>query len=98
MGCRTTPEPFDIAVTRGVSTDCTVAFERRTYTFTFSLVGRQVEVRGCARHVQILAGADIVAVHPTATHRRILLDPRHFQGESTDTVVAPAPVGSKETP
>ena len=52
---------------------------------------------GCARHAQILAGADIVAVHPRAPHRRVVPDPGHFQGESTDTVIAPAPLGSMGT-
>ena len=51
------PEPFDIAVTRRVGADCTVAFEGRTYSVPFALVGQRVEVRGCARHVQILATA-----------------------------------------
>lgn len=91
------PEPFDIAVTRRVGADCTVAFEGRTYSVPFALVGQRVEVRGCARHVQILAGADIVAAHPRATAHRIVLDPGHFQGESTETVIAPAPLGRMGT-
>ena len=88
-----TPEPFDIAVTRRVGPDCTVAFERRTYSVPFAFVGRRVEVRGCARYVQIFAGAEIVAAHPRATDHRIVLDPGHFQGESTETVIAPALLG-----
>lgn len=87
------PEPFDLAVTRRVASDCTVAFEGRTYSVPFALVGQRVEVRGCARHVQILAGNDVVAAHPRATPERILLDPAHFEGESTETVRAPAPLG-----
>ena len=91
------PEPFDIAVTRRVGADCTITFEGRTYSVPFAHVGRQVEVRGCARHVQVLAGTDIVAAHPRATAHRIVLDPGHFQGESTETVIAPAPLGRMGT-
>ena len=87
------PEPFDIAVTRRVASDCTVAFEGRTYSVPFALLGQAVEVRGCARHVQILAGADIVAAHPRGTAERIVLDPSHFDGPSTADVVAPTPLG-----
>ncbi len=87
------PEPFDIAVTRRVASDCTVAFEGRTYSVPFALLGQAVEVRGCARHVQILAGADIVAAHPRGTAERIVLDPTHFDGPSTADVVAPTPLG-----
>ena len=91
------PEPFDIAVTRRVGADFTVAFEGRTYSVPFALVGQRVEVRGCARHVQILAGSHIVAAHPRAAAHRIVLDPGHFQGESTETVIAPAPLGRMGT-
>jgi transposase len=91
------PEPFDIAVTRRVAKDCTVHFEGRTYSVPFSHLGRQVEVRGCARHVQILAGAAIVAAHPRGTAHRVVLDPAHFEGESTATVSAPVPLGRMGT-
>lgn len=87
------PEPFDLAVTRRVGTDCTVRFEGRTYSVPFRFLGEQVEVRGCARQVQILAGAGIVASHPRATPERIVLDASHFEGPSTETVTAPAPLG-----
>ena len=91
------PEPFDLAVTRRVGADYTVAFAGRTYSVPFALVGRRVEVRSCARHVQILAGADIIAAHPRAIAHRIVLDAGHFQGESTETVIAPAPLGRMGT-
>jgi transposase len=91
------PEPFDIAVTRRVGPDCTIAFEGRTYSVPFALLGRSVEVRGCARHVQVLSGNAIVAAHPRATPERILIDPSHFDGPSTDAVVAPVPLGRMGT-
>ena len=33
------PEPFDIAITRRVGANCTIAFEVRTYSVPFALVG-----------------------------------------------------------
>jgi transposase len=57
------PEPFDLAVTRAVERDCTVAFESRRYSVPFAWLGQRVEVRGCARSVQIYAGGTIVAEH-----------------------------------
>jgi transposase len=87
------PEPFDIAVTRPVGQDCMVAFESRSYSVPFGLVNRRVEVRGCAGTVQFLYGAKVVAIHARGTRERILIDPRHFEGESTDEVLAPLPLG-----
>jgi transposase len=87
------PEPFDVVVTRPVGGDCLVAFEARQYSVPFYLVKTRVEVRGCAREVQILAEGRVVATHPRHTQRRILIDPRHFEGESTDRVIAPPPLG-----
>lgn len=87
------PEPFDLVVTRPVGLDCMVAFEGRSYSVPFRLVRQQVEVRGCASKVQILHGATIVAVHERHTRERIVIDPRHFEGESTSEVLAPIPLG-----
>jgi len=47
--------------------------------------------------VQILAGGDIVAAHPRGTPERIVLGPKHFEGESTETVMAPVPLGRMGT-
>jgi hypothetical protein len=87
------PEPFDIALTRRVNLDCTVAFESRSYSVPFALVGQQVEVRGCHGSVQILAGASIIAVHPRGTRERLLLNPSHFEGPVTGGVLPPQPLG-----
>jgi Mu transposase, C-terminal domain len=73
--------------------DCTVAFESRAYSVPFHLVGQRVEVRGCAGRVQILFGTQIVAVHPRHTPERIVLDAKHFEGPSTNVVLAPIPLG-----
>lgn len=87
------PEPFDLVATRTVGRDCMVAFEGRSYSVPFRLVGKRVEARGCSGRVQILFGAEIVAIHERHTSERLVIDPRHFEGESTDQVLAPMPLG-----
>ena len=87
------PEPFDLVATRPVGMDCMVAFEGRSYSVPFRLVGRRVEARGCSGRVQFLYGAEIVAVHERHTRERLVIDPRHFEGESTAHVLAPIPLG-----
>lgn len=87
------PEPFDIAVTRTVAADATVGFEQRRYSVPFAWVGRAVEVRGADDRVQVLADHRVIAVHPRHTPERILINPAHYDGESTSTVIAPPPLG-----
>lgn len=87
------PEPFDIAVTRRVTDDCLIAFEGRRYSVPFRFVGRTVEVRGCARVVQVLAEASIVAEHERHSEELLVIDPAHFEGEPTDEVLPPLPLG-----
>ncbi len=87
------PEPFDQVGERRVSEDCLVAFEHRSYSVPFRYVGRRVEVRGCADTVQILADGQVVACHPRHSEARVVLDPAHFEGPSTETVIAPPPLG-----
>lgn len=87
------PEPFDIAVTRAVAVDATVGFEQRRYSVPFQWVGRRVEIRGAAGRVQVLADHRVIAVHPRHTPERILIDPSHYDGPSTDHVRAPTPLG-----
>jgi transposase len=87
------PEPFDVAVTRPVADDCTVAFEGRRYSVPFELLGRRVEVRGCTRVVQVAAEGGIVAEHPRRGRERIVIDVRHYEGEATDRVLPPVPLG-----
>lgn len=87
------PEPFDIAVTRPVHKDCMVRFEDRSYPVPFAHVGTQVEVRGCAGKVQIFAAGRIIREYPRGTARRILIDPSCYEGEATDRVMPPTPLG-----
>jgi len=87
------PEPFDHVARRRVAVDCTVAFEGRVYSVPFAHVGQVVEVRGAAQRVQVLAGARLVASHARHTAERVVIDPRHDEGDSTEAVVAPPPLG-----
>jgi transposase len=87
------PEPFDLAVQRRVGIDATLRFEGRTYSVPFAYVERAVEVRGCARVVQVLCDGKVVAEHPRHTRALVVLDPVHYEGPSTDRVIAPVPLG-----
>jgi len=87
------PEPFDVAVTRPVHRDAMVHFEDRQYPVPFAHVGERVEVRGCAGKVQILAGGWIVRSYPRGSAERILIDPSCYEGEATERVKPPVPLG-----
>jgi transposase len=87
------PEPFDVAVTRPVGRDGMVRFEGREYAVPFSHVGRRVEVRGCAGRVQILADGQVVQQYARRTRERVLIDPACYEGEATEHVLAPPPLG-----
>ena len=43
--------------------------------------------------MQVYADGRIVAEHPRHGRERIVIDPRHYDGESTDIVLAPVPLG-----
>lgn len=86
-------QPFDVALTRSVGIDGLVAFEGRQYSVPFHLVRLHVEVHGCARTVQVLHEGQVVAEHERATPERILINPAHYEGTSTDRVQAPMPLG-----
>ena len=73
--------------------DCLVNFEGRQYTVPFAWVGQPVEVRGCCQRIQILAHAQVVAEHPRHTRTRLVIDPSHYEGRSTDRIIAPMPLG-----
>jgi transposase len=87
------PEPFDLVVTRVVASDCTVAFEGRTYSVPFRFLGRSVEVRGCSGKVQMLVDGEVVASHRRHTAERVVLDAAHFEGPATGDVLPPLPLG-----
>jgi transposase len=88
-------EPFDVTVTRPVHKDCTVRFEGRTYVVPFAYVGEEVEVRGCSGQVQVVdrrSGAVLVS-YERHTQARILIDSSCYEGEATERVEAPRPLG-----
>ena len=89
----TAPKPFDLVAARRVGRDGLVAFEGRQYSVPFRLVGEAVEVRGAAGAVQVLKDCEIIACHPRGTERRIVIDQRHYDGPSTERVIAPPPLG-----
>jgi transposase len=87
------PDPFDLVAQRRVAIDATVQFEGRTYSVPFRFADQMVEVRGCASTVQIWTEGQIVASHARHTRSRILLDPAHYEGPSTERIQAPTPLG-----
>jgi transposase len=87
------PEPFDVVVTRPVHQDCMVRFEDRLYPVPFRYAGSPVEVRGCSGKVQILADGRVVRQYPRHSRERILMDSSCWEGESTERVLAPQPLG-----
>lgn len=87
------PEPFDMAVTRTVAPDCTVAFDGRRYSVPFAHLGRAVTVHGCSRVVQVWAERRVIAEHPRRGRERVVIDPRHYEGEATAEVLPPLPLG-----
>ncbi len=70
-----------------------VRFEDHCYPVPFQWVGRQVEVRGCSGKVQILAEGKVLREYERHTPARILIDPSCWQGEATERVLAPPPLG-----
>jgi transposase len=89
----TLPEPFDIVVRRAVGVDCLVAFEGRQYSVPFRFARQEVEVRGVAGHVQVLKDCAVIAEHPRGGAALIVTNDAHYEGESTDRVIAPQPLG-----
>ena len=63
------------------------------YSVPFPHVGSDVEVRGTARHVQVIAANAVVAEHARHTLHRLVIDPSHYEGASTPQVQAPTPLG-----
>lgn len=88
-------EPFDVVVSRRVSRDCLVGFEGRRYSVPFAWIEREVEVMGTLAEVVIRGTGREIARHPRHTAARLLLDPDHFEGESTERVLRPTPLGQR---
>jgi transposase len=88
-------EPFDVVVTRKVQRDCLISFEGRRYSVPFPWVGRRVDVWGTLNHVVIRGEGEEIARHARGTQQRLLIDPRHYEGASTDRVERPTPLGRR---
>lgn len=88
-------EPFDLVVARRVARDCLVSCEGRKYSVPFRWVGRTVELRGTAQHIVLYAEGMEIARHPRGTARLLVLEPSHYDGESTREVLAPTPLGRR---
>ncbi len=88
-------EPFDVVVPRPVSRDGLVSFEGHRYSVPFAWVGREVEVWGVLRHVVIRGARQEIARWPRHTQELLLIDPAHYEGESTDRVIRPTPLGAR---
>ena len=91
----TMADPFDLVVTRRVSRDCLVSFEGRRYSVPFAWVGRHVDVWGTLTHVVIRGAGEELARHARGTQARLLIDPEHYEGPSTDRVERPTPLGRR---
>ena len=87
------PSPFDVVVYRPVDKDCMVQFESRAYCVPFAHAYQLVEVRGCAQTVEIWAEGSLLIDYPRRTTERVLIDPRCYEGEATDRVIPPPPLG-----
>ena len=90
---RTLPAPFDVQVCRKVQRDCLVNFEGRQYSVPFVYVGRMVEVRGCPQTVEIYCCQSRIASYPRHTPCRLLLDQSHYEGQGTNRIIPPTPLG-----
>jgi hypothetical protein len=88
-------ELFDVVVTRRVHRDCLISIEGRRYSIPFAWVGRDVEVWGIHGHVVVRGMGIEIARHPRHTKERLVLDPSHYEGESTDRVIRPTPFGTR---
>lgn len=91
----TLPEPFDLIRTCSVHKDATIRFEGRTYTVPFEHVHGQVEVRGCSGFIQVVDRKSglILRKYPRGTEQLLLIDPSCYEGEATETVALPRPLG-----
>jgi transposase len=89
------PEPFDLVQSCTVHRDCMAHFEGRQYPIPFAYVDRCLEARGCAEVVQFVDPATgvIIRSYPRGTKERILTDPTCYEGEATDRILPPVPLG-----
>jgi len=59
----------------------------------FAYACRQVQVRGAGERVEILADHRVIKSYPRGTKARLLVDQADYEGDSTDRVTRPTPLG-----
>lgn len=91
------PEPFDVAVERKVTEDCLVQFEGRSYGVPYRYWRQQVEVRGCALMVQIVADGRVVREYQRKTQERLLIHPEDYEEDTEADCPRPTPLGRMGT-
>lgn len=89
----TLPAPFDTEVVAGVGDDALVGFEGRQDHVPFAFAGRDVRIRGCGKEVQIFCDGKHLASYPRHTACRRLIRQDVYEGEATERVAAPTPLG-----
>jgi transposase len=89
----TWPTPFDVQVRRRVGADGLIAFEQRQYAVPFPFIGRTVDVRGCPQTVEIYGDNHLLITYPRQTQSRLLIDQACYEGEATERVECPTPLG-----
>jgi transposase len=87
------PAPFDTEVVRTVGTDGLVWFEGRQYHVPFAYIRRDVRIRGCGEEVQIFCDGRQLVSYPRHTACRRLIRQDFYEGEATERVEAPTPLG-----
>lgn len=90
---QTLPTPFDTQVFRRPTLDSMVWFENRQYQVPFQYIDRVLSVRGCPRNVEIYSGNELLCRYPRGTDCRVLVDQSCYEGDSTETVSKPMPLG-----
>jgi len=70
-----------------------VSFEGRRYSVPFRFVRQEVEVRGLAGRVRILKDCSLITEHPRGGAAVIVKDEAHYEGENSERVIAPQPLG-----
>lgn len=74
----------------GLPTSCCLEVPGR-YSIPFSSVGRRVEIWGTLTYVVIRGEVEEIVRHARGTRQRLLVNPQHYEGTSTDRVSSGRP-------
>ena len=91
----TMPEPFDLVRTCKVHRDCVINFAGKTLCVPFQYAFRNVEARRCADKIQILdlETCAVIQEHSSDPSIPFEFDNNCYEGETTDDVIRPMPLG-----